>query len=1089
MKTKILTFLAILGLSINTFGGSSMTPSVVDLPIVVTQVSNLTVEVSKKVDTNDLASTTLGSEGIRRVGALGGYTLEEFIEDTALRGPSRDYTTFTYNQYPVVDLIVTNLGGDVYSPEQGYFHLDAGTAVLKDNSVNYAYWNATPPNNIVKWTTTRPTVDSNIVLGVFVTAFGSILEVDSPEAAGDFPLNTRAGASQIAPSLVVNGLEYSATGTALSNVVMSGGVEYHDMRTRKEHSTLNLGSAGVSLIAFGHTNLSTWVSIVTNVLPIGKWDNGSNIVECNPTNWYKGLFLALQGSQKMLYIYPQAEYTNSTDAIAGFDPSVPPGFTPYIPMCTEYVFQGSDTVLRVESQYWVDRRFQIRRPGTSSTVSGGGAIPTPSLDLVLLKGADTGGILPYNAGDPTLPSQLASKHYVDSTINNIYANPVFSSSLFMLTNSATAKFSIEDIPAGTTNTYILPADGGILATYTDIQIVPVSVVVGEVGGIAKGRVVYQSGSVGGRPQVKYASSDEHGNLPVIGVTSSSGDLDEIIEVVQFGPLKNIDTSAFSANGSMYLGTNGMLMGQSSSPNDAIILMGTCLTSNSTTGSMLVNIRSYYQDGAFAGSMRYAIQNASSASNASANFFALNELDEAIRMGIRSTNHFLGQGAYLVSGANGKYVFGNLRRQGYVWNIDMTDSANIFAHNNWPMMSLIPQVATSNAFLGIGTTNPLAMLDVRGNVIAQQIASTNSFRLSNNGYSTNEHITYGTTTNLIGILNTNLQGQISNNSNITYNANTNLSARINTETNRAIQAEGVLDGKINTSSNTFYTIATNLQGQINIETNRAFVAETNLSNRINIETNRAIIAEGALDSKINTASNTLYSADTNLSARINTETNRAITAENGLTNSIVANYTNLNNAINTTSNTLSSVDTNLSARINTETNRAYVAETNLQSQVTSATNRIAIIEAQTNALSPSTKFFANMGTIVQTFGSGTTDKVQFTNTVQNVGGIYSNKVFRWIPGVSNVMVHIAGNLNVDMGNNSLVSIYVYKNGTNKCTVFSKRTTNVGEELANSFTFVDITTNAADYYEIHGNVAGGGAQLNGNNGNWWSGQIVR
>ena len=423
MKSKFLAILAILGISLNSFGGSSMTPDVTDLPVVVTQVSNLTVEVASKVGSNELISTSAGAEGIRRVGALGGYTLEEFIEDTYLRGPARDYTSFTYNLYPLSDLNVTNTGGDVYSPLDGYFHLSPGTTTLIDNSVNYAYWNNVPPNNIVKWTTTRPNVDSNIVLSVFVTSFGSILEVDPPEASGDFPLNTRAGASQIAPSLVVNGLEYSATGTALSNVFMSGGIEYHDMRTRKEHRTLNLSSSNCSLVAIGHTNTGIWAYSITNILPVGYWDNGSNIVACNPTNWYKGLFLALQNSGRMLYVYPQAEYTNDTMAIAGNDPSLPPGFTPYVPMCTEYVFQGSDTVLRVDGQYWVDRRFQIRRPGTS--VSSGGSSAVPALDRVMLAGSSLGGLLPHDAGLPTDSDQLASKAYVDSTINNVNAHKAY----------------------------------------------------------------------------------------------------------------------------------------------------------------------------------------------------------------------------------------------------------------------------------------------------------------------------------------------------------------------------------------------------------------------------------------------------------------------------------------------------------------------------------------------------------------------------------------------------------------------------------------------------------------------------------------
>jgi preprotein translocase subunit SecG len=173
------------------------------------------------------------------------------------------------------------------------------------------------------------------------------------------------------------------------------------------------------------------------------------------------------------------------------------------------------------------------------------------------------------------------------------------------------------------------------------------------------------------------------------------------------------------------------------------------------------------------------------------------------------------------------------------------------------------------------------------------------------------------------------------------------------------------------------------------------------------------------------------------------------------------------------------------------NAFVAADTNLQNQINNSTNRIQNIEANTqswNNVATSIKFYANMGSVTQTFADTTAQRVQYTNAVLNVGGVYSNQVFRWRPGVSNVMVRIFGNLGVNMANNSLVYIYIYKNGSQKCTVLSKRTTNASEELLNSYTFTDITTNAADYYEVWASVAGGGAQINGNNDNWWSGQVV-
>ena len=55
------------------------------------------VDISQVITNNvfpPLASTNNGSEGIRLIGALGGYTLEEFIEDTATRGQPETFLIF-----------------------------------------------------------------------------------------------------------------------------------------------------------------------------------------------------------------------------------------------------------------------------------------------------------------------------------------------------------------------------------------------------------------------------------------------------------------------------------------------------------------------------------------------------------------------------------------------------------------------------------------------------------------------------------------------------------------------------------------------------------------------------------------------------------------------------------------------------------------------------------------------------------------------------------------------------------------------------------------------------------------------------------
>ena len=405
--------------------------------------SNLTAEIARatnaevavqnnlNVYSNRIASIALGSEGIRQIGALGGYTLDEFFEDTAVCGPARDCPVFTYAIAPTHNLSVLWTTGDVYSPVagNGYFHLIAGSNSLTDNAVNYAYWNNSNPH-VVQWTTgTRPDVASNITFATFVTSLGMILQGTVTTPVGDLPLKADAGHSAVMPSLIVDGVYFTPIGTNLNQIIQAGGTEYHNMSEKLVHSSKNLTNYGMVppqtfLITYYHTNTSGFGYSITNQLPIDMWDNGTNLVACVVSNWYRGVFVSMGGAPEMDWIYPQQEYTNYASALAGSDPTLPAGFVPYIPLCTAYIFQGGDTSLRQESDYWVDRRFMIRR-GSIAAGSGGGSSTIPSLYQVLLQGPGTGGILPSGMGNPSANDQAANKGYVDSTINKINANKAY----------------------------------------------------------------------------------------------------------------------------------------------------------------------------------------------------------------------------------------------------------------------------------------------------------------------------------------------------------------------------------------------------------------------------------------------------------------------------------------------------------------------------------------------------------------------------------------------------------------------------------------------------------------------------------------
>lgn len=372
-----------------------------------------------------LASTNLGTEGWRRVGSIGGYSLDKFLNDTIPRGLSVDEPRFSYSFGLGTNksLDITWGSGDVFEPDFGYFHIPPGSKTLVDSSVNYAYWSTNSP--YIQWTTgTRPNSENSVFIAEFSTAFGAIIAVREAYSAGELPLQLASMNSRVMPSIIIDGMTVFANSTNRNAVASSEGTEIRDMVQKVTHPSRNLENITntTALVVYGHTN-SIWTYIVTNAMPLGLWDNGTNMVTCDPTNWYRGVFVSAPDNTYMHWVLPTYEYTNFNDAVLGNDPTLIPGADPYIPKTYAYIFKGDDDGLRMSTDFWLDRRFMIRRG--SSTIGSGGSGVSPTLNQVLASGAGTGGILPTGAGFPTTDDQLASKGYVDSVVNNISYGHVY----------------------------------------------------------------------------------------------------------------------------------------------------------------------------------------------------------------------------------------------------------------------------------------------------------------------------------------------------------------------------------------------------------------------------------------------------------------------------------------------------------------------------------------------------------------------------------------------------------------------------------------------------------------------------------------
>ena len=72
----------------------------------------------------------------------------------------------------------------------------------------------------------------------------------------------------------------------------------------------------------------------------------------------------------------------------------------------------------------------------------------------------------------------------------------------------------------------------------------------------KGDAVYVVGVSGNTPTIALADANDATKMPSFGLVGSSASIDDIVEVVTFGTLKNINTSSFSEGDILFISSNG-----------------------------------------------------------------------------------------------------------------------------------------------------------------------------------------------------------------------------------------------------------------------------------------------------------------------------------------------------------------------------------------------------------------------------------------------------------------------------------------------------------------------------------------------------
>ena len=107
--------------------------------------------------------------------------------------------------------------------------------------------------------------------------------------------------------------------------------------------------------------------------------------------------------------------------------------------------------------------------------------------------------------------------------------------------------------------------------------------------LSKGDAVYVSGVSGNTPEVSKADADDASKMAAFGLAEADASLNAAVNVVTFGTLYELDTSAFSAGDTVYVDTTagGLTNTAPTGESSLIQNIGKVIRSHATAGSIKV----------------------------------------------------------------------------------------------------------------------------------------------------------------------------------------------------------------------------------------------------------------------------------------------------------------------------------------------------------------------------------------------------------------------------------------------------------------------------------------------------------------------
>jgi len=107
--------------------------------------------------------------------------------------------------------------------------------------------------------------------------------------------------------------------------------------------------------------------------------------------------------------------------------------------------------------------------------------------------------------------------------------------------------------------------------------------------LTKGDVVYVSGVSGNEPVVSKADADDASKMPAFGLAEADANLNAAVNIVTFGTLYDLDTSAFSAGDTVYVSTTAGGLTATKPAGEASLIqnLGLVIRSHASAGSIKV----------------------------------------------------------------------------------------------------------------------------------------------------------------------------------------------------------------------------------------------------------------------------------------------------------------------------------------------------------------------------------------------------------------------------------------------------------------------------------------------------------------------